>query len=254
MRRRQVLRWAGAAIAAGAAIGLEGRRSPAQSGGVTVRYLGHTCFLFSGGGLRILVNPFRQIGCTAGYPAPAVPSDLVMISSQLLDEGAVGAVPGNPQVLFEPGVYQFRGREIQGISMPHDREGGRRFGQNVAWLWEQGGVKILHMGGAAAPVEFEQKVLIGRPDLVLLPVGGGPKAYNPAEAKAAMEVLNGRLTVPTHYRTAAADEASCDIAPLDDFLALVEGIPVRRTNETTISLSPGNIPAEGAIQVLGAPT
>ncbi|MFN9735914.1 MAG: MBL fold metallo-hydrolase, partial [Microcystis sp.] len=29
-----------------------------------VQWLGHSCFLFTGGGQRVLVNPFRAIGCT----------------------------------------------------------------------------------------------------------------------------------------------------------------------------------------------
>ncbi|WP_084202464.1 MBL fold metallo-hydrolase [Rubidibacter lacunae] len=256
MRRRKLLRLAGTtAIAAAASTWVSGRGPVrAQSGSVTVRWLGHTCFLFVGGGLRILVNPFRQIGCTAGYAVPAVDADLVLISSQLLDEGDVGQVPGNPQVLFEPGAYTFRGLELQGIGIAHDREGGRRFGTNVAWMWEQGGLKLLHLGGAAAPIEIEQKILIGRPDVVFLPVGNGIKAYTPSEAIAALETLRPRLAVPTHYRTQAADEANCDLLALDEFLELVDEVSIRRAGSNELTLSPASLPADGTvIQIMGNP-
>lgn len=221
------------------------------SGGLSVQWLGHSSFLFTGSGLRILVNPFRAIGCTAGYRQPKVAADLVLISSQLLDEGDIEGLPGNPQILYEPGAYQVSGIRLEGISIPHDREGGRRFGTNVAWQWTQGGIKILHLGGAAAPLEIEQKILIGRPDLALVPVGGGPKAYNPQEAKQAVGSLNPKVVIPTQYRTQAADTAACEIVAVDEFLALMDGMPVRRVSSDTISLKPTDLPQNGSvIQVL----
>jgi L-ascorbate metabolism protein UlaG (beta-lactamase superfamily) len=213
--------------------------------------LGHTCFLFTGGGTKILVNPFRTIGCTAKYRPPKVAADLVLISSQLLDEGAVEDLPGNPKLIYEPGVYEFQGIKFEGIAIPHDRKGGKQFGTNVAWQWQQAGIKILHLGGAAAPITIEQKILIGRPDVALVPVGGGAKAYNAEEAKQAIQTINPKLIIPTHYRTQAADEANCDISPLENFLTVMSGMTVRRSNSDTISLSPDNLPENGVIQVLG---
>lgn len=69
------------------------------------------------------MNPFRTLGCTAGYRSPQVEADLVLVSSQLLDEAAVEEVAGNPRVLSEPGGYQFKGLEVEGIPIDHDRVG-----------------------------------------------------------------------------------------------------------------------------------
>jgi L-ascorbate metabolism protein UlaG (beta-lactamase superfamily) len=225
-------------------------QADAQSSGLGVQWLGHTSFLFTGGGARILVNPFRTIGCTARYRPPKVTADLVLISSQLLDEGAVDGLPSNPKLVYEPGAYEFKGIKIQGISIAHDRKGGKRFGMNTAWKWTQGGVNILHLGGAAAPISIEQKILMGRPDVLFIPVGGSDKAYNAQEAKQAIEVLSPKLVVPTHYRTQAADPAACDIAPLDEFLSLMQGVTVRRSNNDSINITSGNLPDSSTIQVL----
>ncbi|MDX2239563.1 MAG: MBL fold metallo-hydrolase [Leptolyngbyaceae cyanobacterium bins.302] len=256
MKRRQLVRYAGAslltALGMGAASGLQ--QAQAQTGGtLSIQFFGHTCFLFTGGGAgRILVNPFRAVGCTAGYRPPRVGADLVMISSQLLDEGAVEILPGNPKLLFEPGSYQVNGRQFQGIRTPHDLLDGKRFGINVAWRWRQAGIDILHMGGAAAPVTPEQKILMGRPDLLLIPVGNGPKAYTPENAKAAIEVLNPRMVVPTHYRTRAA-KGTCDLVTIDKFLSLMSGTPIRRVG-TTASLRAADLPRNGmVIQVMNSP-
>lgn len=217
------------------------------SNALSVQWLGHTCFLFAASGKRVLVNPFRSLGCTAGYRAPNLPADLVMISSQLLDEGAVEALPGDPRLLYESGVYQVDGMQVQGFQMQKDREGGRRFGSNIAWKWTQGGINIVHLGALAAPLDIEQKILIGRPDLLLLPVGGGPKSYTPQEAKQAMQALNPKIAIPTHYRTQGADASKCDIAPVEEFLSLVPEASIRRINSDTITLTPGDLPESGPV-------
>lgn len=247
MKRRTFVQYAGLSALSVAIANLAASAVPsyAQTGGsVTIKALGHTCFLFTGGGRTILVNPFRPIGCTAGYRKPDVAADLVMISSRLFDEGVVDGLPGNPRILGDTGIYEFQNMQVQGIATDHDRVGGRRFGTNVTWRWNQGGLNILHMGGAAAPITLEQQILMGRPDVLLIPVGGGVKAYNPQEAKATIEVLNPKIVIPTHYRTAAANAESCDIAGVDEFLAAMGDVPVRRSNDS-LTLSPASLPDEG---------
>ncbi|MBD2388002.1 MBL fold metallo-hydrolase [Cylindrospermum sp. FACHB-282] len=251
MKRRQLMGYAGAGLATALVTNLgSGFQADAQSSGLSVQWLGHTCFLFTGGGAKILVNPFRPIGCTAGYRPPKVVADLVLISSQLLDEGAVEELPGNPKLVYEPGVYEFQGIKFQGIATDHDRKNGKQFGKNITWAWKQGGISILHLGGAAAPISLEQKILMGRPDVALIPVGGSAKAYNAQEAKQAIAVLNPKLVIPTHYRTQAADTAACDISPVDEFLSLMPDVNVRRSNSDSISITSNNLPENAAIQIL----
>jgi L-ascorbate metabolism protein UlaG (beta-lactamase superfamily) len=251
MKRRQLMRYGGVGLLTTLGTGLVSsfRSSQAQTpnSGLSVQWLGHTCFLFTGSGMRILVNPFRPLGCTAGYRPPKVAADLVLISSQLLDEGAAEELPGNPRILFEPGAYQVGGLRLQGISIAHDRVEGRRFGTNIAWQWNQGGVKILHLGGAAAPIAIEQRILMGRPDVALVPVGGGPKAYDPKEAKQVVGVLNPKVVIPTHFRTQAADGGACDIVPVDEFLTLMEGMQVRRANSDTITINSADLAQNGSV-------
>ncbi|TAF10965.1 MAG: Zn-dependent hydrolase [Nostocales cyanobacterium] len=251
MKRRQLMGYAGAGLVTALVTNLSSNFPVnALSSGVSVQWLGHTCFLFTGGGVKILVNPFRTIGCTAGYRLPKVAADLVLISSQLLDEGAVEGLPGNPKLIYEAGVYEFKGLKFQGIAIDHDRKGGKQFGKNTVWKWTQGGINIVHLGGAAAPISIEQKILTGRPDLALVPVGGSDKAYNAEEAKQAIGMLNPKLVIPTHYRTQAADAASCDITPVDDFLALMPGVNIRRGNGDTVTINSQALPENTEIQIL----
>nr|MDJ0728164.1 MBL fold metallo-hydrolase [Prochloraceae cyanobacterium] len=67
MKRRHLIRYGGASLLAAIATTSGYKRSIAQgNSSVSLQWLGHTCFLFTGGGLRVLVNPFSTIGCTAG--------------------------------------------------------------------------------------------------------------------------------------------------------------------------------------------
>lgn len=251
MQRRAFLRYFPPSVAAALTTGLLSSvpQAQAQGGGVTAQFLGHTCFLFSGGGQRILVNPFRSVACTKGLASPRVAANLVMISSRLMDEGYIEGLPGRPKLLFEPGSYRVNGLQIQGVKSNHDRVGGFRFGTNVSWAWSQGGVRIVHLGGIASPITIEQKILFGKPDLLLVPVGGGEKAYTPAEAKVAIETLEPRFVVPTHYLMAGADPKTCPLSPVDEFLKLMSGTPIRRSG-SSFGVSPGSLPSQTTIVVM----
>ena len=199
MQRRQFMRYAQAGLIAslGAGLAAHWSVSPAQAvGAVNIRWLGHTCFMFTGSGQRVLVNPYKRLGCTRRYGSSQIPTDLVLVSSRLLDEGVVEGLPGRPKLLLKPGAYQTNGLRFQGIRTLHDRLEGYRFGTNVAWKWTQGGIDLLHLGGIASPIQEEQRILMGRPDVLMIPVGGSAKAYTPEEAKVAIATLNPKFVIP----------------------------------------------------------
>ena len=252
LNRRRFLRSFQGGLIASLAIGLTehwtGSRAIA-AGGITIRYLGHTCFQLTGNGVRVLINPFRPVGCTAKYKAPKVPTDLVLTSSKLLDEGFLEGLPGKPKLLAQAGTYRTSGLEFQGISTFHDRVEGRRFGTNVAWKWKQGGLNLLHLGGIASPIGVEQKILTGQPDILFIPVGGSEKAYTPEEAKAAIATLQPKLVIPTHYKTDAADASTCTLQPVDDFLKVMSGTPVQQVGNS-LTVGAGQLPKSTTIRVM----
>ncbi|MEB3272947.1 MAG: MBL fold metallo-hydrolase [Prochlorothrix sp.] len=272
MKRRQFLQYASAGFALNLGLSYLGQGNLAQAqnspnaspGGLTLTWLGHTCFLFQGGGQRVLVNPFQPMGCTSGYAAPQVAADYVLISSRQLDEGSVDQVPGDPRILSEPGAYRLgSNNQIQGIRTDHDRLGGRRFGRNVAWRWNQSGVEILHLGGLASAIDTSQKILMGSPDILLIPVGGEqppagtapydsrwPEVYTPEEAKVAVEALSPKLVIPTHYRTSAANPEACDLVALQGFVELMNTVPIRYSTTNTLQISAANLPGNTTLQVL----
>ncbi len=272
MNRRQLIRYTQASLLAALGTGITAKFQSYQAqipatkpteedkkimpnDGLSVQWLGHTCFLFTGSDRTVLVNPFRPIGCTQGYRPPKANPDFVLITSRLLDEGVTESLTGNFKLLFEPGLYQFLGKQLNGIGMEKDRgTGGRKLSPNIAWRWVQGGIDILHLGGVASPITLEQKILMVRPDLLLLPVGGGVKSYNPEEAKQVFLTLNPKMVIPMHYRTQAADANTCDLVAVNEFLGLMENqknVIIRRSDSDNITINAANLPKDGSvIQVL----
>ena len=103
------------------------------------------------GGRRVLTNPFRPGGCTAGYSAPNVEdADVVLVSSFLLDEGDVENVPEN-KLLFESGIFQLQGMRFEGIPIAHDRLNGRRFWHEHDVALATGGPKYRPSGAGRRP-------------------------------------------------------------------------------------------------------
>jgi L-ascorbate metabolism protein UlaG (beta-lactamase superfamily) len=250
MRRRFLLRGSAlAALVAPAALAAPKGAPPAPTSDLTIRWLGHTCFLFASRQGRILVNPFRPAGCTAGYRKPDVDAELILLSSRLLDEGALDVVRGNPRVLYQPGVFTVDAFDkIQGIRTLHDRKDGRQFGINVAWRWRQAGIDMVHLGGIAAPLDDEAKILLGKPDVLFVPVGGGDKSFDATLAREATEALQPTLVIPTQYRTRAAEDG-CELAAVDTFVKLFNSEDVRVLTTPTLSVAATRLPKGTSPQV-----
>ena len=169
---------------------------PGHTGGVSITSYGHSALLIRGGGQSVLVNPFRAVGCAKGLAEPRVSATVTLASSELPDEGAR---LGGGTYLSKPGSYRVGGLDLEGFAAPHDRVGGRRFGDATIWRWQQGGLNFAHLGGTAAPLSGEDKVLLGRPDVLILGVGGGGKVYNGEEAAEVVRQLNPRRVIPVQY-------------------------------------------------------
>jgi len=192
--------------------------------GVTVTSYGHSALLIQGGGASVLINPFRAVGCAAGLAEPRVSANVILASSRLLDEGAAVA---SGTLLSAPGSYRLAGLRIEGIAAAHDRFGGRRFGKSTLWRWRQGGLEFAHLGGTAAPLSAEDQVLLGKPDVLIIGVGGGAKVYDGAEAAAVVRQLAPRRVIPVQYVSGRVPKA-CDLSTVEPFLKAMAGTPVKR--------------------------
>ena len=216
----------------------------AANTGVTITSYGHSALLIQGGGASVLINPFRAVGCATGLAEPRVSANVILASSRLLDEGAAVA---RGTMLSAPGSYRIAGLRIEGIAVPHDRFGGRRFGNATLWRWKQGGLEFAHLGGTAAPLSAEDRVLVGKPDVLILGVGGGAKVYDGVEAAAVVRELAPRRVIPVQYVSGKTPK-NCDQSGVQPFLQAMAGTPVKRVG-TVLSL-PANLGEGTQIEVM----
>ena len=199
--------------------------SSAMAGDLLLKSLGHGSFLIKGREKSVLINPFKAIGCASDLNEPkGINADFILASSKLADEG----YNPNDQLMFvEPGVYKFEDILLNGIEVPHDRVGGRRFGMATVWSWEQNNLKIVHMGGAAGEMDINNQIILSRPDILFISIGGGFKSYNGSEASNIVKTLKPSIVVPVHFVRGKNISDNCDFSNADFFLENMQDFKVK---------------------------
>jgi len=200
----------------------------AVAGGVRITNHGHSSLLIKGGGQSVLLNPFKAVACATGLKEPRLRANVILASSELADEGARVA---QGVFLVKPGSYRINGLQIEGFTAPHDRFGGRRYGLATLWQWTQAGLRFAHLGGAAAPLTEEDKVLLGRPDVLFIAVGGGAKTYDGLEAAMVVRDLKPKRVIPVQY-VRGTPSRDCDQFGIQPFLDAMKGTEVRKVSKT----------------------
>ena len=199
--------------------------SSAMAGDLLLKSLGHGSFLIKGGEKSVLLNPFKAIGCASELNEPkGVYADFILASSKLADEGYN---PNNKLMFVEPGVYKFEDILLNGIEVPHDRLGGRRLGMATVWSWEQNNLKIVHMGGAAGKMDINSQIILSRPDILFISIGGGFKSYNGSEASEVVKTLNPSIVIPVHFVKGKKISNDCDFSNADLFLEKMQAFKVK---------------------------
>ena len=77
-------------------------------------------------------------------------------------------------------------------------------------------------------------MLLGRPDVLIIGVGGGGKVYDGKEAAEVIQALNPRRVIPVQYVSGTAP-AGCDQGDIQPFLDALGSTSVQRVG-TTLNL------------------
>ena len=211
---------------------------PALAGNLLLKSLGHSSFLIKGEEKSILINPFKAIGCASDLKEPNVDdSDFILASSRLSDEGYN---PNKKLMFVEPGIYKFQNILLNGVTVPHDRVGGRRFGMATVWLWEQNDLKIVHMGGAAGKIDMNNQIILANPDILFISIGGGIKSYDGLEASKVVKRLKPSIVIPVHFARSKNKSKDCDFSNADLFIENMKDYKVKYVGKT-LSIKPRKI-------------
>lgn len=195
-----------------------------------IRYLGHSSFaITSSGGETLVTDPYDS---AIGFEMPRVSAQAVTLSHYHYDHANVAAVGGKPRV-FE-GAQSFKAGDfrVSGIKSFHDDARGAKRGENVIFTIEVDGVKICHLGDLGEKFSEERVRSIGKPDVLLIPVGGNYTIDGDEAAKYSKAVAPG-IIIPMHYKAPAL---TIDIEGNGKFLSHFDSAQIARVgNEITLS-------------------
>lgn len=196
-----------------------------------ITWYGHSCFLLtSEGGYSILTDPCDP---ETGYDLKDLSCDAVTISHEHHDHNCLAIVAGTPKIIRTPGTHRAGEIPVTGFVNYHDNDQGARRGENIVFLYEIDGLKVLHLGDLGHMLSDETIQTIGDVDVLLAPIGG----VFTINAKAATELadrLNVKILIPMHYKTPALH---FDIEGLEPLLAANANRRVHHLNANSATLS-----------------
>ncbi len=170
-------------------------------------WYGHSCFLLETAEGSVIFDPYSP-GSVPGLALPELAADAVLCSHGHRDHGFAEAVRlSGKQPAFR----------VTAIDSFHDNKRGLLRGKNTIYVVEAEGKRVAHLGDLGHELNAKQLAVLGKIDLLLIPVGGH-YTIDAATAHRVAEAVGARLTVPMHYRGAGFGYDV--IGPVEDFLAL----------------------------------
>lgn len=213
-----------------------------------ITYLGHSTFLLEAAETTILIDPFND---GVGYPVPKVAPSVVLITHEHGDHNHLAMAQGQPRVIrgLEAGNWRTVHERIDGVaisSVPtyHDSTKGQQRGRNTVFVVEAEGLRVVHLGDLGHDLDDASAGAIGRPDVLMIPVGGH-YTIDATQAHAAVARLRPGVVVPMHYKTEV--NPGSPLSTLDPFLSAASGSkPVGHS----VTVERGAVPREPEIWVM----
>lgn len=190
-----------------------------------ITWFGQSAFSLRSGEAEIFIDPFGSMDHAPvrwDYPAIAgVAPDLLLVTHEHVDHNEVGVIDGEPHLVRSlAGRFETPLGEVVGVSAEHDPAAGTERGWTGMYAFDFGGVRFAHLGDLGqAELRPEQVAALGTPDVLILPVGGGP-TIDGEQARNVVDQLRARVAVPMHYRSELVDF----LEPADDFLSRFERV------------------------------
>lgn len=158
---------------------------------VVIQWLGHACFKLTGGGYAVILDPYKD-NSVPGFGALRVAANQVLCSHEHFDHGYKAAVS----------IQAFEGEcpwHIRYVDSWHDEQEGALRGPNRIHILELDNLRIVHLGDQGCLLTGEQLAVIGKPDVLMIPVGGYYTIDAPT-AKQIADTLEAKVIIPMHYR------------------------------------------------------
>jgi L-ascorbate metabolism protein UlaG (beta-lactamase superfamily) len=205
-----------------------------------ILWLGQSSFhVTTAQGVAIRTDPYDS---SLGFRLSPLRADVVTVSHEHFDHGAIDTVAGDPFVVRGTGEHTVRGISFFGLRSYHDARQGLERGENIIFLFAADGVRVCHLGDLGHLLSEPQVQAIGRVDVLLVPVGG-TYTLDAGGAAAVMGQLQPRITIPMHYGINGL------AIPLDGLAKFLRGKTNVRTH-ASLEVTGDSLPPEPLIVVL----
>jgi len=181
------------------------RIATGSAGAVQIEWFGHSTFqITSSQGTRILTDPHTR----DDLPWPTLPQHIVTTSHQHGPHSNIWMARGNPAILegLTPGGEDWKKihlsiRDVSVYTAPayHDKSQGLQRGKNAIFVFRVDEICIAHLGDLGHLLTPAQLKMMGRIDILLVPLAGGMFTITASEARDVTKQVNPRIAIPKHY-------------------------------------------------------
>ena len=216
--------------------------SPSPKSQTIFEFIGHDATLIvAPDGTRIISDPYSLHPFGLSDFPKGLSASVVTVSHDHNDHNNSAAVQGNPQIITAAGTTQVGQVKITGYESDHGVINGESQGPNIVFVFEVGGVKIVHLGAAG---------LISQPDILTAIKGAnlaimdamGDEAHPTAQQIDQLRKAGVQAIVPGHYSVDSVAKFF-DSDTMDEVLAKVPSdLPVARQGSTVAVAA--NMPQE----------
>ena len=172
---------------------------------ILIEWFGHSTFqITSAKGTRILTDPHGR----DDLPWPTFPQHIVTTSHQHGPHSNLWMAKGSPVILegLTPGGENWRSvhmgiRDVSVYSVPayHDKSQGLQRGKNAIFVFRVDDICIAHLGDLGHHLTPDQLKMLGKIDILLVPVAGGFYTVTASEAREVTKQVNPKIAIPEHY-------------------------------------------------------
>ncbi|MEM0372947.1 MAG: MBL fold metallo-hydrolase [Sulfolobaceae archaeon] len=160
-------------------------------------------------------------GKSIGLTVPQISPKVILITHNHYDHDAYQIAKGSPLVKIKAMEnFSINNYTIFGFKTYHDKEKGRRRGDNVIYkIITPKGKKLVHLGDLGHKLSDELRERLRNPDLLAIPVGG-VITINYIEAREIIDELNPKIVLPIHYWI---NGHYMPLDTIEDFLNVMKG-------------------------------
>lgn len=207
-----------------------------------ISYLGHSSFKIRSREATLVCDPYDS--SMVGLKFPKIDADIVTVSHNHNDHNQTKLVGGNPKIVSGPGEYEIKGISIFGIPSFHDKKRGAERGSNTIYTIRMEGINLCHLGDLGEKLSEEQAGEIGSVDILFIPVGG-VYTIDQGEAAEIVSVIDPRVVIPMHYKT--ADAKMTELADVSEFVKSI-GLEPQKFDKYVVSQD--KLPEERTLVIL----